>query len=663
MNLINLVKFCITLCCCWTAVSSEKTVYEEISTNPDLSKFKEMVNKDPVMKVYLEHKTATVFAPTNEAITKLEAKNLRQEIRDKIASFHVVGLLVKQDLFPYSVSSSLQEAAPLYLSYKEHRPHTNVHEYYQQQQRKDYYVNNAKILSERSFRTKSGNDEQLLYTIDEALEPYIPTTPLPPFALDLIRQPSIYGIDESWGPFYSKISSARQEAIFEKQGNHTFFVPIGDLSRPGDVFDRYVVLGHVIPNNVLFLNVMGKDNYHSAAYDGTVAVELSLINRTMRINPEQRYYIQSNTIRTDPKHNKGVVMSRILRPNIPVKNGVIHLIEKPLMIIDTSITDFLNQESESRLSIFNQLVNRVPEVRAEIGRLDQKTVLAPTDTAFTNLNEGDDNKVDYLMKNVNELTQLLRLHMVLQSVSTDDIRSGAKPEVLSSDGQRSLYFRVVGAEITPRLTVEGGGVNATAIQADIGATNGIIHIIDRVLGMPFQNIYDKLRTDPQLSFSYELGRMGNQNWNDQLMREDRRFTYFVPSNEAWEEFKRENPSEYKQLSEKLHPQQTRQILDRHLVVNQQISSNQLETNFDTIHTVKGMLRVAKGSFGLGNLYIEWEGKRARIVRPDVQAINGVIHVIDQVLMKKRDLSTTSSSTLPILNTTLIIIFIIIAKLY
>ncbi len=40
MNLINLVKFCITLCCCWTAVIgfSEKTVYDEISTDPNLSK-------------------------------------------------------------------------------------------------------------------------------------------------------------------------------------------------------------------------------------------------------------------------------------------------------------------------------------------------------------------------------------------------------------------------------------------------------------------------------------------------------------------------------------------------------------------------------------------------------------------------------------------------
>ncbi|CAG2113377.1 unnamed protein product, partial [Medioppia subpectinata] len=38
----------------------------------------------------------------------------------------------------------------------------------------------------------------------------------------------------------------------------------------------------------------------------------------------------------------------------------------------------------------------------------------------------------------------------------------------------------------------------------------------------------------------------------------------------------------------------KQILDRHLVVNQQISSTQLETQFDTIHTVKGILKVAKG---------------------------------------------------------------------
>lgn len=50
------------------------------------------------------------------------------------------------------------------------------------------------------------------------------------------------------------------------------------------------------------------------------------------------------------------------------------------------------------------------------------------------------------------------------------------------------------------MTVEGGGVNATVIQADLAATNGIIHIIDRVLGVPCTTILDKLRTDPMLKY-------------------------------------------------------------------------------------------------------------------------------------------------------------------
>lgn len=658
MKSLNILILLLTLVYCWTVVIAD-TIYDQLSLEPNLSKFKELVDKDPIMGLFLKHKSSTLFAPTNDAIKKLEAKNLKKEVLDKVATYHMLGVVVKKESFPYSVSSSLQEAAPLFLSFKERR--LTGHEYSNHQELKEYYVNNAKIIKENIQKSITGQ-EQLLYTIDEALEPYIPSSQLPPTALELINKPSIYGIEEQWGSYYSKITNNEQEDTFRRPGNHTFFVPIGEV-RP-ELFDKYVVLGHVIPNHALFLNVMGKESHRSAANDAKVTVELSLINRTLRINPEQTYYVQSNTIKGDPKHNKGVVMSRVLRANIPVKNGVIHLIEKPLMIIDTSIVDFLTLESEGRLKTFNRLLDLVPEIRSEISKMGEKTILAPTDAAFNNLNESEsDNKVEYLQNNPEQLREILHLHMVLgQSVSTDDIRRGAKPEVLSADERRSLFFRVVGNEANTRLTVEGGGVNATAVQADIGATNGIIHIIDRVLGMPFQNIYDKLKTDPTLSFSFELGRQGNQNWNEQLLREDRRFTYFVPSNEAWDEFKRENPSEYKQLANKLYPANTRNILDRHLVVGQQISSTQLETQTETIHTVKGILKVAKSGFVTGNLYIEWEGKRARIVRSDVQAINGVIHVIDQVLMKKRDLTVNSSSQ-PFSSISLMIIFIIIAKFY
>lgn len=48
------------------------------------------------------------------------------------------------------------------------------------------------------------------------------------------------------------------------------------------------------------------------------------------------------------------------------------------------------------------------------------------------------------------------------------------------------------------MTVEGGGVNATVLQPDLAATNGIIHVIDRVLGVPYSTVLEKLKTDPML---------------------------------------------------------------------------------------------------------------------------------------------------------------------
>lgn len=45
----------------------------------------------------------------------------------------------------------------------------------------------------------------------------------------------------------------------------------------------------------------------------------------------------------------------------------------------------------------------------------------------------------------------------------------------------------------------------------------------------------------------------------------------------------------------------------------------------------------------GEVFVEWEGLRGKITRPDVRAVNGVIHVIDTVLMKKRDMTTSDST--------------------
>ena len=41
-------------------------------------------------------------------------------------------------------------------------------------------------------------------------------------------------------------------------------------------------------------------------------------------------------------------------------------------------------------------------------------------------------------------------------------------------------------------------------------------------------------------------------------------------------------------------------------------------------------------------YAEWENIRARVVRPDVQCIDGVIHVLDHVLVQRREISVSGS---------------------
>lgn len=65
--------------------------------------------------------------------------------------------------------------------------------------------------------------------------------------------------------------------------------------------------------------------------------------------------------------------------------------------------------------------------------------------------------------------------------------------------RKFLYFNVLNGDGNNKtITVEGGGVNATIIQSDIAATNGFVHIIDRVLGVPYKNVREKLATDPML---------------------------------------------------------------------------------------------------------------------------------------------------------------------
>jgi uncharacterized surface protein with fasciclin (FAS1) repeats len=96
------------------------------------------------------------------------------------------------------------------------------------------------------------------------------------------------------------------------------------------------------------------------------------------------------------------------------------------------------------------------------------TVFAPTDEAFAKLPAGT---VDELLKPANKakLAAILSHHVVNGKVMAADVKT-MKVKTLSGE---EISLKVDGGKVT----VDG----AKVVKADIGATNGVIHVIDTVV--------------------------------------------------------------------------------------------------------------------------------------------------------------------------------------
>ncbi len=99
------------------------------------------------------------------------------------------------------------------------------------------------------------------------------------------------------------------------------------------------------------------------------------------------------------------------------------------------------------------------------------TVFAPTDEAFAALPAGVLDKL-LLPKNKATLTKILTYHVVAGNVPASAVQTGPVPSV-------------EGANLN--LTADAGNVtvnDAKVVQADVAASNGVIHVIDAVLLPP-----------------------------------------------------------------------------------------------------------------------------------------------------------------------------------
>lgn len=109
------------------------------------------------------------------------------------------------------------------------------------------------------------------------------------------------------------------------------------------------------------------------------------------------------------------------------------------------------------------------------------TVFAPTNDAFAKLDKAT---LDNLMKpeNKEQLQGILKYHVVSGKITSSDLAA----EIQANDGTFS-FSTVEGAELTATMSgdkiilKDGQGKTANIVQADVDASNGVVHVIDAVV--------------------------------------------------------------------------------------------------------------------------------------------------------------------------------------
>jgi uncharacterized surface protein with fasciclin (FAS1) repeats len=240
------------------------------------------------------------------------------------------------------------------------------------------------------------------------------------------------------------------------------------------------------------------------------------------------------------------------------------------------------------------------------------TVFAPTNAAFEKLPAGT---LAGLLKpeNIKELTALLEYHVVSGKVLSSDLKNGESVTTLE------------GAKL--KVTITGGKVminNATVTTANVNASNGVVHIIDEVLIPPpapappaLQNIVQLAQATPSLSTLVTAVVAANLTGT---LSSAGPFTVFAPTNAAFGKLPNGT------LANLLKPENIKQLtalLEYHVVAGKVLSS--ALTNGEIVPTLEGAklkVTIAGGKVMINN---------ATVTTANVNASNGVVHIINEVL--------------------------------
>lgn len=277
--------------------------------------------------------------------------------------------------------------------------------------------------------------------------------------------PNIVEVAASNNNFSTLVSAVQTAGLvptLSGTGPFTVFAPTNDA------FNRFLTANGLTANELLAsdglsetltYHVVGASVPSSAVRAGKVTT-VSGDPFYISIAPNNEIWINGNT--------------KITATDVQASNGIIHVLDNVITPPTLNIAEIAIASSTAAQPQFTQLVAAL--VRANLagafqgGFDDDFTVFAPTDAAFQEL---------YTALGVTgvgqipleTLTAVLQYHLVPARAFSQDLREGA-----------SLPTLLTGKNLTVNLSnlkINDSGLVAAALN--IHATNGVIHVIDKVL--------------------------------------------------------------------------------------------------------------------------------------------------------------------------------------
>ncbi|MGX9249104.1 fasciclin domain-containing protein [Sphingobacterium multivorum] len=243
------------------------------------------------------------------------------------------------------------------------------------------------------------------------------------------------------------------------------------------------------------------------------------------------------------------------------------------------------------------------------------TVFAPNNEAFesSGITMADINNMS-----AETLKSVLLYHTLTSKIVASNVPAGPNAEVKTANG----------ANVYVTKNANGVFLNGWAVNsADMMATNGVIHGISHVLMPPTKNIVEFATSNSNLSFLVAAVLRASQGTTNvaQLLSGSGSYTVFAPTNQAFINAGFTTIASINQAD----PSVLTKILTYHVLSNRAFSSDLSDGQM--LSTLNGEKITVKLS-GKAMLKGKSNTSESTITGLNMLATNGVVHVIDQVLL-------------------------------